>query len=500
MEEVKVPKKKKPTGKKIRIITKHARGPVKLLRLMIEQNPTLFSEVALGDKGDVLWFAPPFRDPDLDYIGDRLINFIPGFSDVSEKKELSKYLATMTAFFPEAYTFYPKTWLFPEQSDEVLAAMGQGRTQCYIIKPTLSSQGDGITIVKSEREVMSRLGDVVIQEYIDPPMLLYNKKFDLRIYVAITNVEPFVAFICEEGMVRFCTENYEEPTTANFSNACMHLTNYSINKLSPKYIRSDELEHPTEATKQTITSLKNTFAELGYDWGPLWDEVKNLVAKSLISVQPWLVFSRNEVIGKSGRRNLRGFHIIGFDVLIDAELKPWLLEINNHPSLSIDFESEHSCGPELMERSLVDEHIKTIAVKGAILIARKSVERQTQLGTFQNYTRILPMGCNYDTEIHFLGRLWRLFDYLSGVRGSKFVTSGRFRKIGIWLKEAGYTSIDLMSLDILYKTLTIKAQAAALNWFLFLEALKKVAGMLTTGSSHMNALSLLLDSVESHYQ
>lgn len=167
---------------------------------------------------------------------------------------------------------------------------------------------------------------------------------------------------------------------------------------------------------------------MGLDWESLWDQVKDLVAKSLISFQPYLVFSRSEVIGKSGRKSLRGFHIIGFDVLIDANLKPWLLEINNHPSLSIDFEAEHFCGPDQLERSLVDEHIKTIAVKEAILIARKPVDRQAQLDSFQNYTRVLPMGDRYDTEVAFLGRLWRLFDHLSGVRGSKSITAGRFRK------------------------------------------------------------------------
>lgn len=175
MEEETVPTKPS-TRAKIRINTKHARGPIKLLRLIIEQNPNRFSEVSYGDKGDVMWLAPPFRNPDLDYIGDRIINFLPGFQDVSEKKELSRHLATMASFFPERYTFYPKTWLFPEQAEEVCEAMERRRGGCYIVKPTLASQGDGISIVKTERDLMKlcRLSDVVIQEYIDPPILLYK--------------------------------------------------------------------------------------------------------------------------------------------------------------------------------------------------------------------------------------------------------------------------------------------------------------------------------------
>lgn len=242
-----------------------------------------------------------------------------------------------------------------------------------------------------------------------------------------------IAFICEEGMARLCTvrttqEDYQEPTSANLSNSCMHLSNYSINKTSPGYIRSDELVQPSQANKQTLTSIKSTFEEMGLDWDNLWGEIKDLVAKSLISFQPYLAFSRSEAVGKSTRKPLRGFQILGFDVLIDARMKPWLLEINNQPSLNIDFESEHYAGPDQLDRSLVDEVIKTTAVKGAILIGMKPLGRQVQLDLYQNYTRVLPMKCRYDGEIELLSRLWSLFDHLTGVRASKYITAGRFRK------------------------------------------------------------------------
>lgn len=51
----------------------------------------------------------------------------------------------------------------------------------------------------------------------------------------------------------------------------------------------------------------------------------------------------------------------------------------------------------------------------------------------------------------------------------------------------------------MYKTLTIKANTSQLDWFLFLDALKRVAKMLTAGTSDMNALNMLLDSIEAYY-
>lgn len=47
------------------------------------------------------------------------------------------------------------------------------------------------------------------------PFIIDGYKFDLRIYVLVTSCDPFRIFMFKEGLARFCTTKYTDPTNSN---------------------------------------------------------------------------------------------------------------------------------------------------------------------------------------------------------------------------------------------------------------------------------------------
>jgi hypothetical protein len=49
---------------------------------------------------------------------------------------------------------------------------------------------------------------MIVSHYIKNPLLLDGYKFDLRIYVAITSINPLRLYMHQEGLARFATHKY----------------------------------------------------------------------------------------------------------------------------------------------------------------------------------------------------------------------------------------------------------------------------------------------------
>ena len=60
---------------------------------------------------------------------------------------------------------------------------------------------------------------MVCQQYVSKPFLIDGFKFDLRVYVLVTSCDPLRIFVYEDGLGRFATLKYMEPSNHNVVSA-----------------------------------------------------------------------------------------------------------------------------------------------------------------------------------------------------------------------------------------------------------------------------------------
>ena len=62
----------------------------------------------------------------------------------------------------------------------------------------------------------------------------------MRLYVLVKGMDnQMEVVLCEEGMARFCTEDYVDPGMSNLKELYGHLTNFTLNKDSENYVNNN---------------------------------------------------------------------------------------------------------------------------------------------------------------------------------------------------------------------------------------------------------------------
>ncbi|KAK1893578.1 Tubulin polyglutamylase TTLL5, partial [Dissostichus eleginoides] len=259
----------------------------------------------------------------------------------------------------------PQTFVLPSEYQEFCNCFAKDKGP-WIIKPVASSRGRGIYLVSNPNQI-SMDENILVSRYINNPLLIDEFKFDVRLYVLVTSYDPVLIYVYEEGLARFATVKYDR-TSKNIKNTFMHLTNYSVNKKSSDYVSCDDPEVEDYGNKWSMSALLRYLKQEGKDTTLLMRQVEDLIIKALLSAELQIAtacktyvphktncfVSRAELVDSRrsvwslpacrcpliGCRVVEGLlteaELYGFDVLIDSNLKPWLLEVNLSPSLACD--------------------------------------------------------------------------------------------------------------------------------------------------------------------
>lgn len=169
------------------------------------------------------------------------LNHFPRSVSITKKDLLHQNLSLLRRYLPDYYDFFPESYILPDDNAIVEKRLLTKKTfKPMISKPAASSRGRGIQIITSADQFSeiesSGKNKVLLSTYITNPLLVNDKKFDIRLYVTVTSFQPLICYMFDEGLTRFATEEYDNDDKT-YAEAYKHLTNYSLNKFSEKFVK-----------------------------------------------------------------------------------------------------------------------------------------------------------------------------------------------------------------------------------------------------------------------
>lgn len=306
-------------------INENGSGPNLLVQVCAERGWREYNEGATRDNWNLWWRSQGFPVSLYKSLKSwQFTNHIPKASSICRKDTLARFLRCMRNVYGAVYDFSPPVYNLPLEFNKLVAECSRNRLtgleddDVWICKPVGQSQGRGIYLFRKLSE-LTYDSNTIVQRYIRNPFLIGGYKFDLRLYVCVPSYHPLTVYLYREGLVRFSTDKF---SLNDLNNPFCHLTNSSLNKLGPGYMEMKD--RVGSGCKWTLKQLRHYLAQAGLcDW-LLWQRVAAIVVLTVLAQVPSIPPTAN------------CFEFLGFDILVDSSLRPWLLEVNLSPALGND--------------------------------------------------------------------------------------------------------------------------------------------------------------------
>ena len=311
------------------------------------------------------------------------VNHFPASWCVGRKDRLVRSIAAMKRTHGSEFDIHPESYILPSEREaflravrmDVQTAKGRGgpvrkstieKASLWIVKPVASSCGRGIKVITSSQALaIGKNKKALLQRYLSHPYLIDGRKFDLRLYVLVSGVDPMRVYVHTEGLTRISTNKY---SLNNTSDRFAHLTNYSINKKASSFraaslssVQNASVANGDAAAGGAAATIMDENGEAPSSAGPGGGNVDQEAFKwSLGSFKQWLaqregkavvvetfrkindllvktmIAAESEITPKlHADANYRSncYELFGCDVILDKNLNPSLLEVNVSPSL-----------------------------------------------------------------------------------------------------------------------------------------------------------------------
>ena len=196
----------------------------------------------------------------------------------------------------------------------------------WLLKRTNLNRGRQIKIFSDLKSILNeieesktRYNHLIIQKYIEAPLLYNNRKFDIRIWVLFTFISRnynLEIYVFKEGHLKACSE----PFNLNSEDLYVHLTNYSVQKHNANFSKIEIGNEISFKLFQDDLNKKNTGKNFKRD---IYPKILKIIAITANSCKNKInILNRNNC-----------FEIFGYDFILDENYEPFLLEVNTNPGL-----------------------------------------------------------------------------------------------------------------------------------------------------------------------
>ncbi|XP_066112415.1 tubulin polyglutamylase TTLL11 isoform X4 [Saccopteryx bilineata] len=407
---------------------------------------------------DIYWHGVSFHDSDI-FSGQ--VNKFPGMTEMVRKITLSRAVRIMQNLFPEEYNFYPRSWILPDELQLFAAQVQMVKDDdpswkpTFIVKPDSGCQGDGIYLIKDPNDI--RLSGTlqrrpaVVQEYICKPLLIDKLKFDIRLYVLLKSLEPLEIYVAKDGLSRFCTEPYQEPTPRNLRHIFMHLTNYSLNIHSGHFVHSDST---STGSKRTFSSVLYRLSSKGVDIKKVWSDIISLVIKTVIALTPELkVFYQSDI--PAGRPGPTCFQLSpgvfeNVPSLVDEEVK--VAVIRDTLRLMDPLKKKRESQSQQLEKPLARKEDPSDSDLASSSDGSSKPNPDAQLPSIC-LKQVFPKYAKQFNYLRLVDRMANLFIRFLGIKGTMKLGPTGFRTF-IRNCKLSSSSLSMAAVDILYIDIT----------------------------------------------
>ena len=255
-----------------------------------------------------------------------------------DKYNINKLYNDLKTKYPKEFDYMPETYLIPEQNNEIKNKFNKYKfstNNAWIIKQNVYNNNNSPYIIKSFDDIKLNKDEMILNKYIENPLLINGKKFTMRSFVLVTGFSPLKIYFYRDGYLIFAHNNYSLDEK-NINDECMHITSEKNEELCKKnYHKKNEdilYEESLFEKNSSIWSYLNFERyckknDINYD--KITEQAKDIIIKTFISMNDKIINSYKEYNIKD--RNM--FQLFTFDFIINTDLKLFLIDLDKNPKL-----------------------------------------------------------------------------------------------------------------------------------------------------------------------